>query len=200
VLALYLIRHGTKEAIPFDPPLTQIGIKQAEKTAEYLRDIPFHIVLASPKLRTRQTAEILAKPHALPVILDSRLLERLEWEKDEPLEEFISQWGKSDLNRNYQPIIGESSVEKGRIMRKVIDELASKYTDGNILIVTHGGAIGDLLRNLFGQKTLPDEIDPVTKAPHIPISECSITVVEKENDSFTLVRLNDISHLPIPLI
>jgi broad specificity phosphatase PhoE len=198
-MLFYLVRHGQKQAIPFDPPLTDIGVKQAELTAEYLKDIPFKKVIASPKLRTKQTAEIIANPHNITVQSDLRLIERMEWENDETFDEFIAEWSKSDLDRSFQPKTGESSVNKGNIMKVVIDELTHNI-DGDVLLVTHGGAIGDLLRNLFGEDNVPHRIDPITNAPHVLISECSVTIIELNNGKFELKKLNDISHLPIPVI
>jgi broad specificity phosphatase PhoE len=199
MLTLYLIRHGNKEAIPFDPPLTLIGKKQAEVTAEYLKNVPFTKVFASPKTRTRQTAEIIAKPQGLPVILDPRLQERLEWEKEETFDEFISEWSKTDLDRSYQPANGESSSGKGTVMESVIEDL-SPLEDATILIVSHGGSIGDLLRRLFGEEAVPHPIDPITGAPHILIGECSITQIEKNGDKYKLVKLGNIDHLSSPLV
>lgn len=191
----YLIRHGKKEANPFDPPLTEEGLLQAKATATFLENIPFHEIIASPKLRTKQTAEMIAKPHALVVTEDSRLLERLEWENEESFADFIAEWRKTDLDRTCAPKKGNSSFDKGLIMRELIDELSAKHKDGNVLIVTHGGAIGDLLRNLFGEETLPHITDPITNAQHIKILECSITKIEKNEDGYKLVWMNDVSHL-----
>ncbi len=65
---LYLIRHGVAEeagdAWPDDTkrPLTESGIARLRKSARGLvrLDVAFDLILASPLVRTRQTAEILA--------------------------------------------------------------------------------------------------------------------------------------------
>lgn len=195
MITFYLVRHGKKEKNPFDPPLTDVGLHQAQTTAKFLQNISFNEIVASPKLRTKQTAEAIAKPHSLTMSEDSRLLERLEWENEESFDEFIAEWRKTDLDRKHAPKKGNSSVDKGILMRKVLDELSAKHAEGNVLIVTHGGAIGDLLRNLFGEENLPHIIDPITNAPHIKIFECSITKIEKDNDGYKLVQISDVSHL-----
>ncbi len=200
MLTFYLIRHGQKEDIPFDPALTKLGIKQAEVTAEYLKNISFTAIIASPKLRTQQTAKIVSKKLGLPIFTNSRIEERMEWEKGKTLEEFIKEWIKTDLNRDYQPEKGESSINKGKIMREVIEDLAEKYQEGNILIVTHGGSIGDLLRNLFTEEALTHKAEPTSGAKFIEIVECSITIIQKERNKYKLLKINDISHLSIPLI
>ena len=200
MITFYLVRHGNKEAIPFDPPLTKVGVKQAAVTAQYLKQISFKAIITSPKLRTVQTAQAIASPLALEVITDERLTERMEWENKESFDEFIAEWSKTDNDRNFQPKTGASSTAKGVIMKKVVDELTSKHKDGNVLIVTHGGSIGDLLRHIFETDTIPHVVDPVTNAPHILISECSITVIKNNDNEFTLTKLNNTSHLLDPSV
>lgn len=196
----YLVRHGQKEAVPFDPPLTTFGVKQAKVTANHLKNIAFVVAVASPKLRAMRTAEIFTEPHALPVIVDERLIERLEWEYGENFDEFNAEWNKTDIDRTFLPKNGLSSNEKGKQMREFIDELAKKHKDGSILVVTHGGAIGDLLRNLFTEEALDYEINQKSGARYIDILECSVTIFNNIGDKYVLSKLGDISHLSIPLI
>lgn len=200
MITFYLVRHGQKEAVPFDPPLTTVGVKQAEVTAELLKDISFKKVVASPKLRTKQTAEIIAKPHSLPVSTDERLIERLEWENDETFDEFIAEWNKTDIDRSYLPKKGMSSNTNGERMKNILDELSEKYKDGNILIVSHGGTIGDLLRNLFTEEAIEHKTEPKSGARYIDILECGVTTIKKNDDKYELLKIGDISHLSIPLI
>jgi phosphohistidine phosphatase len=82
VIELYLIRHGVAEARgeqwPDDTkrPLTQDGISRLRKAARALTrlDVAFDIIVTSPLVRTRQTAEIIAAgfdPHPHIVVADS---------------------------------------------------------------------------------------------------------------------------------
>jgi broad specificity phosphatase PhoE len=200
MVTFYLIRHGTKEAVPFDPPLTKIGVIQAQATAEYLKTIPFKAVYSSQKKRAQQTAQIIVKQLQLPVMIDKRLQERLEWEKNESFEEFIAEWIKTDLDRNYKPKKGMSSNANGIQIKKVIDKISNIYNEGNILIVSHGGSIGDLLRCCFPKQAIVHKTEPISGAKYINILECSITVIQKVENEYRLLKLGDISHLPIPLI
>lgn len=200
MITFYLVRHGKKEAVPFDPPLTTVGLKQAEVTAEFLKDIQFKEVLASPKTRTKQTAEIIATSHSLPVNTDDRLIERLEWENDESFDEFIAEWNKTDIDRSYLPRKGMASKTNGERMKNLLDELVDKYEEGNILIVSHGGTIGDVLRNLFTEEAIEHKIEPISGARYIDILECGVTTTRKTDDKYELLKIGDISHLSIPLI
>lgn len=197
MLTFYFIRHGTKESFPFDPPLTELGVKQAELTAKRLKNIPFKTIIASHKLRTQQTAQIIAKHLNLPIFMDSRLQERLEWEHGESFDKFITEWNKTDIDRNYQPKKGESSRNKGKQMKEVIDELSDVHKDGNVLIVAHGGSIADLLRHIFTQENLPHKINPVSGARYMELLECSVTIIQKFGNKYKLLKLGDIVHLSI---
>ena len=75
----------------------------------------------------------------------------------------------------------------------------SKYQYGNILIVTHGGTIGYLLRQLFTEKVIDHKTEPSSGARYIDILECSVTTIKKSDDKYELLKLEDISHLSIPL-
>ena len=62
---LYLVRHGEtewsksgKHTSVTDLPLTEHGIEQAQKLRGHLNPSDFGLVLSSPRLRARSTAEI----------------------------------------------------------------------------------------------------------------------------------------------
>jgi phosphohistidine phosphatase len=82
VIELYLIRHGVAEERgeqwPDDAkrPLTQDGISRLRRAARALSrlDIALDVVLTSPLVRTRQTAEVIAaglEPHPHIVVVES---------------------------------------------------------------------------------------------------------------------------------
>ncbi len=194
MITFYIIRHGTKEAVSVDPQLTEAGKKQAQLTGEFLKNIKFKKVVASPKFRTLETATQIAKQHNLKVETDERLRERMEWEGG-TFEEFVNEWNETDRNRNLQPSNGMSSLEKGKAVRSVLDEITNQESDGEFAIVTHGGTIGDLLRNLFNESSLNHITHPKYNVRYIEILECSITKIIYDNGAFTLASVNDTSHL-----
>jgi len=64
-MKLYLVRHGKAKSVAEDPfrPLTDDGVNEARKLADYLKRIKAKIkkIYHSGKLRARQTAEIIAE-------------------------------------------------------------------------------------------------------------------------------------------
>jgi alpha-ribazole phosphatase len=61
-----------------DPDLTDEGHEQAVRLAAALANEPVTALLASPLLRTRQTADVIGEACGLPVVLDERLIE-IDW-------------------------------------------------------------------------------------------------------------------------
>ena len=81
-MKIYLIRHGETEwnhlrkmQGQMDIPLNEYGIELAEKTAEGMKDIKFDRIFASPLVRAKKTAEIIAANSCVEVETDDRLKE-----------------------------------------------------------------------------------------------------------------------------
>lgn len=197
----YLIRHGQKENNLGDTPLTPVGVKQAEQTAEYFKNKNLAAIFASPTKRTVQTASIVGNGVGLNIKIDERLIERMNWDDNlkETWEEFMDEWVKTDIDRDYISNRGYSARQIGEKIEAVIREIDKKFENSNILVVAHGGIIGDLLRNNFEEKELPLLNHKLSEGKYIDILECSITIVKLDNDNFVLDGVGDVSHLPIPI-
>ncbi len=68
-----LIRHAQMAAhrdLDADVPLTDLGREQAEVLGEFLATPPIQAVYSSPLLRSRQTAEPIARHHGLAVRIE----------------------------------------------------------------------------------------------------------------------------------
>ena len=61
-----------------DPELTEEGHRQAKLLANALRGEPVSVILTSPLLRARQTAEPIGEACGVPVEVDDRLIE-IDW-------------------------------------------------------------------------------------------------------------------------
>jgi len=74
-MRLFVVRHA--EAAPGDPdelrPLTAAGQDAARALAERLAGEQIDVILTSPLLRARETAEAIARASRAPVEVDERL-------------------------------------------------------------------------------------------------------------------------------
>lgn len=194
----YLVRHGEKQKTQGDPPLSLTGRQQAQRTAKHLSKIPVKAVFSSPLRRTKETAEEIGKTFGIPVSVTPLLRERVNWgdDQDQSLEDFLSMWKQATSNRNWQPPVGDSSVQSGQRLASLINSL-SKHPAEHIVFVTHGGIITDLLRNLFEDAYLDTHLPNFSSTIDDCIKECSITILEYDemNSGFTLASVGMTSHL-----
>lgn len=82
-MKLIIVRHGQtnfnlerKLQGVTDNELNDNGKNQAEQTKEKLENETFDLILCSPLIRARQTADIINKERKVKIIYDERLIER----------------------------------------------------------------------------------------------------------------------------
>jgi len=161
-MKLFLVRHGqtgwNKNGIlqgRTDVPLNDEGIRQAIKLAELLQNEKIDFIFSSPLIRAKLTAEIIAKKHKLEIIEDRRLkeIDLGEWE-GQKTEEVLKDpkrelWAKYELNSETPG--GESIGEVEKRVFEFLDEIFSKYSEKNILIVGHQLVNAVIKRRLIGK-------------------------------------------------
>jgi broad specificity phosphatase PhoE len=144
-MKLYFARHGhtdaSEQTIPnkttgeVDEPLNSVGIQQADKLAEQLKDIQFDVIISSPLKRAYQTAEIVGKKHSLTIKVEDALRER---EIGGHVDSNV--WNDLfDFDKNIVPKKGEVLKDFYDRVYTTIDSLKRKYNDKTILIISHGG-------------------------------------------------------------
>ena len=79
---IYVIRHGQtdwnvehKLLSYTDIPLNDVGINQCKEAEKVVKNLDYNLVISSPKLRTRQSLEIVNSKN-VETIFDDRLIER----------------------------------------------------------------------------------------------------------------------------
>lgn len=167
-MRLYFVRHGEtdwnkarKIQGQVDIPLNAFGRHLAEATRDGLSDISFDICYSSPMSRAVETAECILEGRDVPVIKDDRIVEMAfgEWEGrccskegwDLP-ESFRLYFSDPE---HFEPAEGgETFADVKKRTGEFLSELYQKeeYKDFNILVTTHGAALGGLLNNI---KNLP---------------------------------------------
>ncbi|MFC5601889.1 histidine phosphatase family protein [Sporosarcina koreensis] len=138
---LYIVRHCTAEGQSPHADLTADGIVQAEKLADFFKEIDVDRVISSPFIRARRTAEPIADGKKLHIEEDSRLAERTL--STYAFEDWLLKLEDSFLDFHLKYEGGESSHEAMERVCKVADELP----DGSkTVLVTHGNLMTLLLR------------------------------------------------------
>lgn len=190
---IYLVRHGQKLPHAGDPGLTEIGLKQARETGEYLRQFPITKIIASPYKRTVETAEQICNVLSLQHTLHNALVERMNWE-DQGItrQKFLQEWIKATNNREYIPKYGDSSLATGHRIHQLVTKISA---DGDhVVLVTHGGAILDYLRNVFGDEQMAVLRTQYDEGEDFRMMNCAVNkVVLSEPPNLEL--LNFIDHL-----
>ncbi|MBL7036935.1 histidine phosphatase family protein [Candidatus Microgenomates bacterium] len=193
----YLIRHGNKERERGDPSLTDSGKNQASKTGKYLKDKNIKVIFSSPSQRTKETAQEINKILKIEINFNDALVERANFGdvENQDFPEFLEEWYEASQKRNIEVHGRPSSFQKGEDVKKLILKLSKKYENKSIVLVTHGGSIGDFARNEFGD----EKIEKITKKEAYKadesIGECSITKISVENNKFNLINFADTTHL-----
>lgn len=167
---IYVVQHGDKVRSPGDPGLTELGQDQAAAAARWLSGTGLRALFSSPLRRARETAAAIAAVTGLPVQLDDRLRERLNWDGTQTFDAFLADWDRSTRDRDYVLGNGESSRSAGERMRAFVAGLSGGT--GPVAVVSHGGATTDLLRTLAGDAALP----PGLLSDGIP--PCAITTLD----------------------
>jgi 2,3-bisphosphoglycerate-dependent phosphoglycerate mutase len=162
VYNLLFLRHGRSRADDekrcegrYDSPLTEVGKEQARQTALSLKSqsFVFDAILCSPLLRALETAQIINEHFHLPLLTEPLLMEhdngiiagmlKSELNTKYPLPSFDSPF------RYFPEKSGENAIMEharaGLALNSIIDRNPGRY-----LIVSHGGILNAIVRNILG--------------------------------------------------
>lgn len=144
-MKLYVARHGqtqwnveNKVCGVTDVPLTEVGMAQAKALAAEAAKYPIDVIIASPLIRARQTAQAVADALGLPITVDDRLHEQrygIFEGKDRKDPDFLA--NKRKFVTRYPG--GESMFDLAYRVYDLLNEIKITYPDKNVLLVCHGG-------------------------------------------------------------
>ncbi len=199
-MRLTIIRHAQSEGNVAEnlgfphTPLTAQGHEQARLVALRLQGEEFDAIIISPYTRTRETAAPVIASRTIEPVFDVRAQEHNFGEfHGTPYggyrETAVS---KHEDWREFRPLDGESVYDLRLRILALIDDLRSQHNGKNVLLVTHGGAIVNLLLGLYG--------DDVTMVQSYRQWNTAVSILEfPANGLPKIVFLNDLSHLPAHL-
>jgi len=179
---IYLIRHGQKLPHSGNPGLTEVGFQQAHETGLFLQQFPITEIISSPFKRTVETATKIGEVLKLEHSLHDALVERMNWNDDSITKaQFFQEWSKSTADRNYSPKLGDSSAKTGQRMHDLISQ--KEHQNQHVVFVTHGGAIVDYLRTLFGDEKLEILKKKYAEGFDYTMLNCSVNKITFTEDS-----------------
>jgi broad specificity phosphatase PhoE len=150
---IWVIRHGQRAKVSaptFDPPLTKLGIIQAEKAAHFLKKNNFNgKIYASPYRRTLQTASIIAKKLNKKVYIAPFIQEFVRF----PGVHSIKYRPLNLLQKEFPLIAQDAQLPANWVIKtkETLDSVKKRYSSGieklnlknndEILLVTHGAVL-----------------------------------------------------------
>jgi len=203
---ILLVRHGQSasfiEGQPFelvdgqgDPPLSAHGHEQARLVARRLRTVPIDAIYVTTLQRTRQTIDPLAaaigiEPDVEP---DLREVHLGEWEGGlyrKMAAERHPAFAEMNTTQDWGAVPGaETSTELRTRVRRAIERIHVNHPGQRIIAVSHGGAIGAVLAEATGARSLA-----FATADNASISQLIV-----HGDRWIVRRFNDTSHLDADL-
>jgi broad specificity phosphatase PhoE len=147
--SFYFLRHGQttwnaegRFQGHTDIPLNEVGLSQAHDAATILARCPVDLIIASPLIRARKTAEIVARHLDKPLLVDDDLKER-HFGAFEGLivNEVKAQFGLQPHERlvRHLPADAEQWHETGARTVMVIGKWLDRHPDQTLLFVAHAG-------------------------------------------------------------
>jgi 2,3-bisphosphoglycerate-dependent phosphoglycerate mutase len=172
-------------------PLTDQGIKQSEKIADFLKPFNISTIYSSPIERAEQTTSIVAKKLGLGYSIDERLTEiDMGTLSGITFDDMFAKHGNIFL-KFYEghPIIEKNGIEPFASIKKRVLELveycSKKYHDEDILFVTHMDPIKSVLSTVMQLK--PESLYELI------IRNASLTMFKKEQSSLSIISINSMS-------
>ena len=198
-MELLVIRHGQSEADILkchegraDFPLTDLGIKQAELLADWIRkNYPPDFIISSPLKRARKTAEILASLVKINLQYDDDLMEYNNGElAGLPYEEAAIKFPVQPENKKaYISFYGQETLIEFRARaEKVLTKIIEEYPpESRVAIVSHGNMINMLFRSFL---KMPINLDCI-----ISNGDTAVHYWKVENGKRKIIFLNKTDHL-----
>jgi alpha-ribazole phosphatase len=195
-----LVRHGEtqwnrdlKVQGHLDILLSETGRDQAKLLARRLASWKIGAVYSSDLARARETAEIIAGHHHLPVTAVRGLREGSfgAWEGlslAEIREQFAENYSAYRENPvTTQPQDGESCSEVAFRAQAAVNEIARAHPGETVLIVSHGGTLKTILCGFL-------ELD-LSRRWHFAVDNCGISCIEYQERGPVVLFMNDTAHL-----
>ncbi|WP_263787504.1 histidine phosphatase family protein [Salinibacter grassmerensis] len=201
---LWLARHANRQDFadpdwaatadwPDDPGLSPDGVQQAKRLGRRVDALNVDRIIASPYLRTVQTAHHIAETTGHDVLLEPGLGEWVNDDWFDGLPDTRPPAALADQFGSVRPFSGPPCREptypesRHRALARLGATgtcLADRHADETLLLVGHGITVQGVLHGLLGAD-VPD--------PGCPLA--SLTKAERRDDTWSIFLRNDTTHL-----
>lgn len=163
-MQIVLVRHGATDwnlqgrcQGSTDRELSEAGVRQAEQISTLLSEERLQAIYSIDLRRARQTAELISRPHGLPVLIETQLreldhgaLEGLTFNEIKSLHgEFLIRW-RSEPAEICVPG-GERLADVAERAWKGLNEIVQRHEDAErLLIVSHNFPILGIVCRISG--------------------------------------------------
>lgn len=189
-MKFYLIRHGQttgdiedRYGGNYNDHLTEEGKVQARKLAEKLSSRQVKKLYTSPLFRAKETAEILKNNLACPLEIIPNIRERNSYG-------IMTSMLKAEAREKYPELVEQLKNPRNTVTgaepyndfkKRILDTLEKLAEENNevFAIVTHGGPISLVFREVFGRE--------VKK-----IADCGFVVLEDKKGKFDLIETDGV--------
>jgi phosphoserine phosphatase len=199
-LRLFVVRHGETEWVrerrfagSRDIPLTEAGRDQCAAVARALAGTTVAAVYASPLDRARASAELIAKPHGLPVRIVPAFSEMTfgSWEgltRDEARTRDPEAWAQWRSAPHLLKLAGGETIpEVAERVTAGIAALQEAHDGQTVVLISHGVVARVIVLGALGLGL--DRLWTLDAAP------AGITEIEYEPGWATVHRMNTVAHL-----
>jgi len=178
-----------------DPPLSEEGRRQAVRLGHRLAGRTFAGFYSSDLKRAAETAQLIGQSLGVEPTPMTELREIYlgQWEglRTEDLAAgFPEAWASWTEEPDWDLVPGgEGAVAFEARVGATIDALFRRHTQGDVLVVTHGGVIQIALHHVVGR--------PGRGIFPFRIQNASVSVLERRNGRVVVSGVNDIGHLEV---
>jgi 2,3-bisphosphoglycerate-dependent phosphoglycerate mutase len=189
-MELILIRHARPERIensdaPADPPLTELGHRQARAVAAWMAAEPFDALYTSPMQRARQTAAPLAALLGVEPVVEKGVREYDDLAPSYiPLEDL-----KQDKEAWRAWLVEEAATDREDFRYEVVETLeriCTEHRRQKVVVICHGGVINIWASHVLG---LGDQMF------FEPTYTCVNRFLAASSGERSVVSLNETAHL-----
>ena len=194
-MELLLIRHALPvrrelEQGIADPELSEAGVAQAQRLADYLASESIDALYSSPLRRARQTAAPIAAVTGLDTVIVDDVA---EWDRTSSEYVPIEELKATDDPRWRAMVAGEFDMHdetpesfRARVVRAV-DEIVDRHPGGRVAITCHGGVVNAYLAHVLGL--------PVSTGFFYPDYTSIHRVAASRSGHRSIMTVNETSHL-----